>query len=166
MNYLPLEDIKSFLFLYLMPTLICPFHSLPLKVQCLPHSMITRAKHKNNENVSSMNWVFSTEAWILQLGTCGRITGIIMISDLLHICKPAEVKDKEYGHALYSTDHWVHQANLQWEGEHLQVLLMFGLGSVFHIINTLFSKPASIVFMPWWRKSAIAYAKGTQAYTY
>lgn len=42
--------------------------------------------------------VFLTEAWILQLGMCGRIMGIVMISNLLHVRKPAEVKDK-YSHA-------------------------------------------------------------------
>lgn len=46
-------------------------------------------------------WInfFLTEAWILQLGMCGTVMGIVMISDLLRICKPAEINDKEYGHA-------------------------------------------------------------------
>lgn len=42
------------------------------------------------------------EACILELGMCGRSMGIIMISDLLHICKPAEVCTKNmvmYGKA-------------------------------------------------------------------
>lgn len=53
MNCLLLEnkDIKSFLFLLLLPPLIhASFHSLSLKFK-----MLLRAKHTNNENTSSMN---------------------------------------------------------------------------------------------------------------